>query len=58
MGLRPLFGAAHCKYVISCTQFARWQLQQNSLFIALWEIFKRIFSCNPFYILCSCLIRF
>ena len=24
LGLRPLFGIAHCRYVVSCTQFARW----------------------------------
>ncbi len=46
-GIRPLFGIAHCKYAVSCTKFATWQLQEKKLFIALWEISKRVISCNP-----------
>jgi len=48
VGLRPLFGQAHCKYAVSCTKFAQWQLQEKALLPALWSIFKRVCSCNPF----------
>lgn len=46
-GIRPLFGIAHCKYAVSCTKFAVWQLQERVLWSALWEIGKRVVSCNP-----------
>jgi putative component of membrane protein insertase Oxa1/YidC/SpoIIIJ protein YidD len=49
VGLRPLFGQAHCKYSVSCTQFATEQLQTNSLLPAVWAIVKRVFSCNPLF---------
>lgn len=48
-GLRPLFGIAHCKYAVSCTKFAVWQLQEKNLPTALWAIGKRVISCNPFF---------
>jgi putative component of membrane protein insertase Oxa1/YidC/SpoIIIJ protein YidD len=48
IGLRPLFGQAHCKYAVSCTKFAIWQLQEYPLLPAVWRIIKRVFSCNPF----------
>jgi putative component of membrane protein insertase Oxa1/YidC/SpoIIIJ protein YidD len=47
VGLRPLFGTAHCKYAVSCTKFATMQLQDNSLLPAIWAIVKRVLSCNP-----------
>lgn len=49
IGLRPLFGLAHCKYVVSCTQFATEELQQKSLLPAVWAIIKRVCSCNPIF---------
>jgi putative component of membrane protein insertase Oxa1/YidC/SpoIIIJ protein YidD len=49
IGLRPLLGPAHCKFSVSCTEFAVIKLQEGPLFHALWEIFKRILRCNPFY---------
>ena len=48
-GIRPLLGPACCRYQVTCTQFAVQQLQEEPLFIALWRIIKRVFSCNPFY---------
>jgi putative component of membrane protein insertase Oxa1/YidC/SpoIIIJ protein YidD len=47
LGVRPLFGIAHCRYAVSCTKFAVWQLEQKGLCAALWEIGKRVVSCNP-----------
>lgn len=49
VGLRPLFGQAHCKYPVSCTRFAVGELQNNSLLPAVWAIIKRVCSCNPFF---------
>jgi putative component of membrane protein insertase Oxa1/YidC/SpoIIIJ protein YidD len=49
VGLRPLFGVAHCRYVVSCTKFAAEQLQEKTFYVALWEIIKRICSCNPLW---------
>lgn len=49
VGVRPLFGIAHCRYVISCTRFATEQLQNNKLFPAVWNIIKRVSSCNPLW---------
>jgi putative component of membrane protein insertase Oxa1/YidC/SpoIIIJ protein YidD len=48
IGLRPLIGMAHCRYAVSCTQFAQWQLQEKSLLPAVWAIIKRVCSCGPF----------
>jgi putative component of membrane protein insertase Oxa1/YidC/SpoIIIJ protein YidD len=49
LGLRPLFGIAHCRYAVSWTKFAVWQLEEKSLCKALWAIFKRVISCNPLF---------
>jgi putative component of membrane protein insertase Oxa1/YidC/SpoIIIJ protein YidD len=48
-GLRPLFGIAHCRYQVSCTKFAVWQLEEKPLMQAIWEIVKRVISCNPLF---------
>lgn len=48
VGLRPLFGIAHCRYQLSCTKFATQQLKEYALLPAMWAIIKRILSCNPF----------
>jgi len=47
-GLRPLLGPAHCKYPISCTDYAEDTLKKESLLKAIWLITKRVLSCNPF----------
>ena len=48
-GIRPIFGLAHCRYQVSCTKFAVWQLQEKGFIEASWTIFKRILSCNPLW---------
>lgn len=47
-GLRPLLGPSHCKYAISCTNYAAQKLSKEPLFKAVWQITKRVLSCNPF----------
>ncbi|HLC06981.1 MAG TPA: membrane protein insertion efficiency factor YidD [Candidatus Babeliales bacterium] len=49
IGIRPLFGTAHCKYAVSCTKFAAIALQENRLLPALWAIIKRLCSCGPWF---------
>lgn len=49
VGLRPLFGIAHCRYAVSCTKFATWQLEEKSFLSAMWAIIKRVCSCNPLW---------
>lgn len=44
----PLLGPTPCYFVPSCSQFACEQLEKKPLHQALWLIFKRILSCNPF----------
>jgi putative component of membrane protein insertase Oxa1/YidC/SpoIIIJ protein YidD len=47
VGLRPLFGVAHCRYEVSCTKFATEQLQKEAFVCAMWHIIKRVLSCSP-----------
>jgi len=47
-GLRPFLGPSHCKYPISCTNYAAEQLKTKPLLAAIWLITKRVLSCNPF----------
>ena len=49
IGLRPLFGPIQCRYSVTCTQYARAQLQKHTFCRAVWEIGKRFLSCNPFF---------
>lgn len=46
-GIRPLLGPATCKYELTCGKFAIYQLQHFPLHHAIWEIIKRVLSCNP-----------
>lgn len=48
-GIRPLLGTTHCRYPISCTNYAILQLQKQNLIIAFIRISKRVLFCNPFY---------
>ncbi len=51
IGLRPLLGpspSGFCRYKIGCTEFAINQLENQTLFKAIYLIIKRLFSCNPF----------
>jgi len=47
-GIKPLLGPSHCKYPISCSEFAEIELKNKPLFTAIWNITKRVLSCNPF----------
>ena len=46
--MRPMLGPSHvCIYPVTCTNYAREQLQTKSLFIAIPLIVLRVLSCNP-----------
>lgn len=48
--IRPLLGdAGVCRYAFTCTQYAEYQLKHENLSFALYNISKRILSCNPFW---------
>jgi len=50
VGLRPLLGPpACCRYAVSCTEFAVFQLENEPFFKAIWNISKRLLSCHPFH---------
>lgn len=49
LGLRPLLGAAQCRFEQSCTKYAVEQLREKSIVVAAWLILLRLLSCNPFY---------
>ncbi|HBL98791.1 TPA: hypothetical protein DDZ86_04070 [Candidatus Dependentiae bacterium] len=47
--VRALLGPAGvCRYPVSCTRYACLQLEHEPLMRALFNITKRILSCNPF----------
>lgn len=46
--IRPMLGLSDvCIFPISCSQFAAYQLQKRSLFVAIPRIALRLLSCNP-----------
>lgn len=45
--LRPFFGMRCCRYTITCTQYAEYQLHTQPFWLALWQITKRVLSCQP-----------
>ncbi len=45
--LRPLFGMRCCRYTITCTQYAEYQLYNQPFWLALRNILKRVLSCQP-----------
>ena len=47
LGLRPFLGPASCCYTVTCTDFARLQLEKEPLLAAIKAIIKRLFSCHP-----------
>ncbi len=48
LGLRPFLGPASCLYTVSCTHFARYQLETQPLIKALGAILRRLLACHPF----------
>jgi putative membrane protein insertion efficiency factor len=39
-----------CRYYPSCSEYAKWQFEHNSLFYAFYSSFIRILRCNQLFI--------
>jgi len=47
--LRPLFAPqGACKYLVSCTDFAKIEFEEKTFIYAFLSILKRVLSCHPF----------
>ncbi|OGB97378.1 hypothetical protein A3F06_02650 [candidate division TM6 bacterium RIFCSPHIGHO2_12_FULL_36_22] len=47
--LRFFLGASGCcRFTITCMQYAKIELKERPIYIALYNIFKRLLACNPF----------
>ena len=45
--ISPLMGPSKCRYVPTCSEYARIALQQYGVFIGMWLSVKRISRCAP-----------
>lgn len=45
---RPLLGPAHCRYPITCTEYAKEVLNEKNFILSVFLITKRVLLCNPF----------
>jgi len=47
--IRPLLGPDNCcRFFVPCTDYAQEQLKKEPFSKAVWNIIKRVISCNPF----------
>jgi putative membrane protein insertion efficiency factor len=44
-----LFSYGSCRYYPSCSEYAKWQIENNSIFSALLATFFRILRCNKLF---------
>ena len=44
-----LIGFGSCRYYPTCSEYAKWQFQENSLHKAFFFTTKRILSCNQLF---------
>ncbi|NOQ31471.1 MAG: membrane protein insertion efficiency factor YidD [Helicobacteraceae bacterium] len=44
-----LIGFGSCRYYPTCSEYAKWQFEQNSIFYALYHSFLRILRCNQLF---------
>lgn len=45
-----LLGYGSCRYYPTCSEYAKWQFEKNSLIKAFYYTTKRILSCNQLFI--------
>jgi putative membrane protein insertion efficiency factor len=45
--ISPLMGPSKCRYVPTCSEYARIALQQYGVFKGMWLSVKRISRCAP-----------
>ncbi|MBN1549465.1 membrane protein insertion efficiency factor YidD [Candidatus Babeliales bacterium] len=53
VGLRPLLGPVACRYQVTCSRYALYQLKHKPLGFALKAITARLICCSPLQKLCS-----
>lgn len=44
-----LIGYGSCRYYPSCSEYARWQFEKNSIIKAFFLTFTRILRCNQLF---------
>jgi putative membrane protein insertion efficiency factor len=44
-----LIGYGSCRYYPTCSEYAKWQVEQNNIFKAIFYTTKRILSCNQLF---------
>ncbi len=45
-----LIGFGSCRFYPTCSEYAKWQFQKNSIFKAFWYSATRILRCNQLFI--------
>jgi len=46
--ISPMFGA-HCRYIPTCSQYAKEAIEKYGAAKGFWLAFKRVLRCNPFH---------
>lgn len=44
-----IFSHGSCRYIPTCSEYARWQFDNNSFFKAIYFTITRILSCNKLF---------
>ena len=44
-----LIGYGSCRYYPSCSEYAKWQFEQNPIYIAFFQSTLRILRCNQLF---------
>jgi putative membrane protein insertion efficiency factor len=44
-----VFSYGSCRYYPTCSEYAKWQFENNSFFKALYSTITRIISCNQYF---------
>ncbi len=47
MVLSPFLGANKCRYIPTCSEYAKEALQKHGILKGIWFSMKRILSCAP-----------
>ncbi len=44
-----LIGYGSCRYYPTCSEYAKWQFEENNFFKAIYYTIKRVLSCNQLF---------
>jgi len=44
-----LFSFGSCRYHPTCSEYAKWQLENNNILLAFYHSFTRILKCNQLF---------